>query len=182
MNEKINQLDERILDIFAEDESGLTKAHYDELSAYIENTEALAEILPVLKKRYNEYKEKTEQCDKTAKDYAESKNMWKSRSEQIAAFLGHVLERFRLKSYSANDTKVSITTREILETDTDALIAPQAARPEYMALEAALPPYIKITLSVDKTALKSYIKTNSKLLTDHPEWVHTKESKSVSVK
>lgn len=182
MKEKISALNERIADIFAGEDTGLTQAYYDELSSYIEDTDALTELLPVLKKTYDEFKDKTEQCDKTAKDYADSKNMWKTRSEQIAAFLGHVLERFKLKSYSANGTKVTITTREILETDNDALLSLSTCLPEYKALLAALPPYVKLSLAVDKTALKTYIKVNTDILLQHPEWVHTKENKSVSLK
>ncbi len=182
MTEKINQLVERINNIFADEEQGLTKAYYDELAAYVEDKEALAELLPIFKKSYAEYEKKTEQCDKTCKDYTESKKMWKSRGEQLVDFLGHILEQFRLKSYTANDTKVTITTREILETDNEALLAEHMTTPEFKALESALPPYVKISLGIDKTALKSFVKTDSTLLTNHPEWVHTKESRSVNLK
>lgn len=82
----------------------------------------------------------------------------------------------------ANGTKVTITTREILETDNDALLSLSTCLPEYKALLAALPPYVKLSLAVDKTALKTYIKVNTDILLQHPEWVHTKENKSVSLK
>lgn len=182
MNENIKKLVDRINDIFTENETGLTNSHYDELSSMIESKEDLAELLPLLKKQYGDYENKIEQCDKVSKDYTESKKMWKSRGDQLVLFIGHIMDLFKLKSYAANNTKVTVSVREILETDNDALLAQFNGLPEYKALELALPVYAKINLSIDKTALKMFIKNDSKLMIDHPEWVHTKESKSVSLK
>ena len=181
-NNKIQQLVERIKEIFATDKNGLNNAYYAELAAYINEKDDLAALLPELKASYEDYEKKTEQSDKNSTEYTESKKMWKLRSDQLVSFVGHLMEIFSLKSYAANNTKVTVSVREILETDNDALVATQMALPEYKALERALPSYIKLSLSVDKTALKSYVKNDSTLMINHPDWVHTKESKSVTLK
>ncbi len=182
MEEKTTKILGIIDDILAENENGITEEHRSRLAGLVTDQNELADLLPELKKKYNEYLRMTERCEKAAKDYTDSKKMWKSRGDQIIALLGAILKGLKLKSYATSDTKVTLSTREVLEADSDALMSPYVGSFEYQALQQALPSYIKISLAVDKTALKSHIKADSSLLTNHPEWVHTRENESVTLK
>lgn len=182
MNTKQEELFTHIDEIFANENDGFTKERYPELSQLINSNDELAEILPEFRDRCKAYDEKTAQCDRLVKEYTESKQMWKGRRDQLMGFLAHMLNRLKFKSISANGVKATLSTREILETDNDALLEKHIACQEYQALANVLPPYVKISLSIDKTALKGFIKVDDTLLIEHPEWVHTKESQSVSLK
>lgn len=52
---------------------------------------------------------------------------------------------------------------------------------QQMTLRTMLPGWVKMTLTIDKAALKSYIKMDSSLLCSHPEWIRTKENVTVNL-
>jgi len=173
-----------IEDIFSEGNSeGLTEDKFEMLSNYIPDDTTLAQTLPLLRDLVAIYKTNTGKSDEKVKEYTVSKKMWKTREEQITEFVGFVLQKLGHKSYTAGDTKASIQTREVLEiSDEDAILAQYLNSAEYGILRTLLPGWVKMTLTIDKTALKSYVKTDSSLLCSHPEWVRTKENVTVNLK
>lgn len=184
MEQNTENLIEKIRDIFEEEHSeGLTEEKCNELAAFIPDDTALSNALPALKMMMNEYKGITDKCDGKIKDYTDSKKMWKNRTEQIVEFVGFVLKKLGHKSYSAGDAKASFSTREVLEiSDEDALLDQYLKSTEFAVLRGLLPGWVKVSLTIDKTALKSFVKTDSTLLVNHPEWIHTKENITVNLK
>lgn len=171
-------------DIFTEENSaGLTEDKFELLAGYIPDDATLSRTLPLLRDLVAIYKTNTGKSDEKVKEYTVSKKMWKTREDQITEFVGFVLKRLGHKSYATGDAKASMQTREVLEvSDEDALLAQYLNSAEYGVLRTMLPGWVKMTLTIDKAALKSYVKTDSTLLCSHPEWIRTKENVTVNLK
>lgn len=171
-------------DIFTDENSaGLTEDKFELLANYIPDDTTLAKTLPLLRDLVTIYKTNTGRSEEKVKEYTVSKKMWKTREDQITEFVGFVLRRLGHKSYTTGDAKASVQTREVLEiSDEDAILSQYLNSPEYAMFHTLLPGWVKMTLTIDKAALKSHVKTDSSLLCSHPEWIRTKENVSVSLK
>lgn len=182
MEDTDNNIIERIETVLQEPEGGLTPERYSLVEAYISDDDKLAASLPKIKKLLNDYKANIETCDQRAKTYTENKKLWKTRSEQVMGFLGYILKKLGHKKYEAGDAKAKITVTEVLELDEDSIITPYTTTKEYAQLRAVLPDWVKISFNIDKKALTASMKIDPTYMTQHPERVHFRENKSVSLR
>lgn len=148
----------------------------------IGSTDELGPALPAFKNKCLAYKELADNCDRSIKEAQAGKKLFTQRAKQFTAILGKLLTRLKVpnESFKYGGIKIATSTRTCLEVDTDWLLA--QFDNELKAFEATLPEYISVELSIDKNKLLSFLKTNEDLLLNHPDRVHTKESKSTSIK
>ena len=163
-------------------ENGLTTGDYGELSAKLNGKDGFMQVLPQIKESYLECKKNIEDCDRKIKLYTEAKKGWKQQMEQIAGFIIHLLHSYRINKAKCDDAECSISSRTVLDVNDEALLEKFYQGDEYDALRNALPSWVKITLSVDKTALKQFLKADNTLLLESPELVHSTVSESLTIK
>ena len=80
----------------------------------------------------------------------------------------------------ADGVKLATTTRTVIDIDEDWLIGLHQALAD--TLQQQLPDFIKVTLSIDKNKLSTYLKTDNTLLVNNPEHIHTRDSVSTTIK
>lgn len=159
------------------------KKYIEDLAKNVRDDGDLRAVLPCIKKLLAENDEDLKLCDARAKQFADEKKNYEAQASNIKRFTIKLLANLRHKSFSAGDTKVSVSVREALDvTDKDALLARYVNSLQYAELAATLPAWVKVDLSIDKNALKNHVKEDSSLLVDHPEWLSTKESTSITIK
>lgn len=179
--EKENPIIVEIDKAIKENPKGMPEELISALAQYIPDDETLAAILPQIKELYGSYKQQMEDCDSKARTFSEGKKICKMYCEQVAAIIGKALDNLGHSSYSSGDAKATIRNTEVLECDDEKLLQQYIESDEYELLTAKLPGWIKITLTIDKTTLKRHIKVDNTLLKTHPEWIHTKQNKSVTL-
>lgn len=181
--DNINRLSEKIEETFYEKNEGITPDNYDELTQLVPDVETLTAALPSLKETLNKYKKLEEECDKTAKENSAAKKMWKTRQEQVLSLLGHIMSSFNKKTCINGDIKASVTTRETLAIDEDQFLDMYRNLPEVeVFVKTMLPNFIKVTLSIDKTALKAHLKNDDSLVRTYPEILHPEQKSSTTLK
>lgn len=165
------------IDLCFEEQDGLTDEKYSTLDSEIKTSEDLEECLPEIKQRTDNYKKQADACDEKIKDWTDSKKMWQMREKQLKSFLEHTLSRLKITSIAKNNIKVKITSRTVTKVDETAII--NAYKPLVDQVQAQLPEYLKLSLTVDKTALTNYLKKDDTLMKEHPEIVHSETSTSL---
>ncbi len=175
---------ERFVDQFETtiEEGALTDEQKQSLSCAFPSAEDLGKGLPLLKQKAEDYKNQIGTCDRYIKMYQDSKKMWKARSEAFLGILQQVLVRLNIpgKSIKAEGVKLSTRTTSVIEVDEDWLISMHQALAD--TLQQQLPDFIKVSLSIDKTKLNNYLKTDNTLLVQNPDRIHTKDSASTTIK
>lgn len=157
---------------------------FEELASKFHTKEELLaclnEHLSIIKQEVDNSKEKATECDQRISLFTNSKQYWKAKAETIVNCIGYLIEKFNLKSYNVNGVKLSSSTRAVLEAD------PNVVMKDFeLVIENCrqmLPPYIKLTASLDKTALKECLKTDNTLLCQYPESIHWTSKTSFSLK
>lgn len=177
---------QEFLDLFddkIEENPELTAEDRKEIGAVFTTQENLEESLQALRERARAYKKNVDDSDARQKQWAETKKMWDGRLKQMVSILGEVMDRLHIPGKSlkgAGGTKLSSSTRSSLEVDDDGLI--QQFQQLADALQQQLPAFVKVKLTIDKTALGAHLKQDNSLLINHPELVHTKTTTSVTLK
>ena len=149
------------------------------LNAVITTAEELEQCLPAIKEENDAINKGITDCDHRIKTWQESKKAWKERQAVLLEIVENALTRLNLKNASNGKVKASITSRRSLEVVGDDLLKPY--QDVVNAIAANLPPYVKITLDIDKTALAAHLKTDDTLLLTMPKSLHYKDSKSVKI-
>lgn len=150
-----------------------------DLSAVIPSSEELQKCLPVVKEENEAIKKGIADCDLRIKSWQESKKMWKQRQNALLELLEKALEQHGIKSSTNGDVKVSVSTRRTLEVVAEDILEPYLSVVDNIA--SSLPPFVKVSLDIDKTALAAYLKTDDTLLVTKPESIHYKDSTSVRI-
>ena len=128
----------------------------------------------------NENNLRIDNCDSNIKAWQESKKMWKERNEKLLMILMKAMTKLNLKKFDRNGIKLGVRSTDKFVTDDQAIITLYESQAD--ALRSVLPSYIKVTLSVDKTELKNFLKTDNSMMKKHPELVHTEESVTVNLR
>ena len=160
----------------------LTEEEKQAITASVKDEAALADGLAAIKQASEDYKKSIDSCDEKIKMWQESKKVWKNRSDQFNDVLGFILSKLNVSGLSIKSGGVKLATskRTSLDVDEEWLIGLYQLQAN--ALQASLPPYIKVTLSLDKTALNNYLKTDNTMLTDNPDKIHFKTKTSTTIK
>lgn len=147
----------------------------------IPSSKELADSLPTLLQKNNDFKANIENCDRNIKNWQESKKMWTSRSKGFLEVLQQALDSLGIpKGVQANGVKLSTSSRTSYEIDEQWMLDQYQAMAD--ALQSQLPDYIKVSISIDKIKLAAFLKSDSTLLINYPEKVHTKISTSTTIK
>ena len=176
---------ENLIDSFddrAEESAELTEETINNVAGLIVTAKELSDGLPLLLEKAAQMKENIAGCDKNIKTWQESKKMWSARTSSFLRVLEKAMERLNVPGATLKNGKIKLATssRTSLEVDEDWLIG--LYQPVMDSLTAGLPDFIKAELKVDKNKLSAYLKTDGTLLVDHPEHIHTKVTKSTSIK
>lgn len=166
-----------------EDNLELSEQEKEQIASTISSEEEFRSILVPLKNRVADMNEKVSTADANIKQWQESKKMWKGRLELLLSILGKRVESLRIpgKSLNANGVKLSMRSNSVLEVDKEWLL--QQFQPFVDAVKTQLPPFIKLTLDVDKRELSSYLNNVSNdLRINNPERIHTKPTSSLTIK
>lgn len=140
----------------------------------------LEECLSVIKSEQVRNQIGIEECDSRIKTWQQSKKAWKSRQESLLSSLQETLTSLGVKSVTDGSVKVKLSTTKGLEViNADEILKPYEKA--FETFKSSLPPFIKISMDIDKTLLSAYLKTDNSLLLTMPENVHYKESKSVRI-
>lgn len=185
METKTSSVAQAFLDLFEdhiENTPELSKEDQEKIGSTLKTQPELEESLPTIKEKLDTYAEKISLSDKNIKQWQESKKLWTQRQNQLLSVLGLLMEKLHIpgKSLKAGGVKLSTSTKTSLEVDEDWIINQYQALAD--ALQSKLPTYVTVKLSVDKTKLNTHLKTDNSILINNPERVHTKESRSISVK
>lgn len=177
---------EQLIDLFEEKiENGtenFTDEDRDNVASVISNKEELKEGLKLFKSKADTYKANTENCDIKIKEWQKNKKTWKERHEKFMTVLGKIMTNLNVPgSAIANaGVKLSVSSRTALEVDDEWLIG------QYQAIidscKASLPEYLTVDVKVDKNKLAAFLKKDASLQTNNPEKVHTKISRSITIK
>lgn len=148
------------------------------LKGVIKTSDELQTCLSDIKKEQEYINKNIENCDQKVKIWQQSKKEWKARMESLNEMLMETLSRLNVKTASDGTVKVTMTTKRGIEVvDPAILLKPYEA--EIKALQAVLPPYVKVSVDIDKTKLASHLKNDESLLLTQPENIHYKDSRSI---
>lgn len=174
----LNNFDERM-----EDNNNLIDEEtVSSLAAGITSPQSLQDGLGEIKKRVFDYNEAIDNCKKNIDMWRASKDIWTNKKAGFQAVLTAVMNNLlpNTGKIAGAGAKLSVTRRSSLEVDEEWLI--NTYRPLADELQEHLPSYVKVKLDIDKTKLMAHVKTDSELLVNFPERIHTKESTSITVK
>ena len=160
----------------------MTQQESEDLASLVDSDEKLYALLPVLRDLATQYKETADRAKARAKDFGDNRKLNESYLDTLSDILCKILVNLGHSKYTAGNAKVSLTTREVLECDDDSLINAFFTPALRLQLMTSLPAWIKVSVTVDKTALKNSLKSDNTLMVEHPEWLHTKENRSVTLK
>lgn len=149
-------------------------------SAIVKDEDTFRSCLAPLKERSTLYKSNVKSCDEKIKSWQEAKKHWQECEAKLNDLLATLLTDLNLPSLKEGNAKATLKTSKTLVVDEELMISQFTQK--INELQAALPPYIKLKMTVDKTMLGSHVKTDPTLLIDHPEMAHWSESKSASIK
>lgn len=158
-----------------------TDESIDQLAQGIADEKTLREGLPAIKEKLDDFNACADRCSDSIKELQDTKRFWETRCGLLTKTLGLALDKLCVKSItSTNGVKLGSSVRTVLEVDTDWLTSQYGNLAA--VLQNQLPEYIRVSLSVDKNKLSAYLKGDSTLLTNNPEKIHTKTSKSVTLR
>lgn len=180
---EINERTQKFLDAFEdaiEDNKPYDDNERKAVAAEIQSREELRASLPALLEKAQDYNTRTQDCDKNIKMWQESKKLWQSRAKAFLETLGTILENLKIDSFKPDDIKLATSSRTSLEVDEEWLISQYAAA--IQALQDQLPGYVKVSVSIDKNKLFAHVKGDSTMLISNPDKIHTKTSKSTTIK
>lgn len=184
MNEKNTRLEEFLekFDDTMEKSNVITDAERDDLASIIPDRVTLEDGLPELLHKSDDMKSSIDDCDKKIKIWQESKKLWSARQKNLMDILELTMKKLGIpnQSIKANGIKLATNTRTTLEVDEEWLI--NLYESLSLTLQAKLPDYIKVSLSLDKTKLNAHLKTDQSMLVQFPEKIHTKSSTSTTIK
>ena len=165
-----------------EENNILTPEERSSLEAKITTQEELAGGLVKLKDKADAYKKRTEECAAKIKEWQASKKTWENRQKSLMDTLEGIINKlgFRNNTVKADGVKLAISSRTVLEVDEQWLLSQYDKFLDVM--QAQLPGYIKVSLSVDKTELNAHIKKDNSLLINYPLQIHTKVATSTTIK
>jgi predicted nucleic acid-binding Zn-ribbon protein len=150
------------------------------ISQVIQTQDELRECLPLIKEEQTKITQGISDCDHRIKSWQETKKAWKSRQENLSDALQDTMTNLGIKTITDGSAKVTMTTKTNLN-----LVSPDEILKQYEAavetLRQTLPPYIKLSIDIDKTQLNSYLKQDNTLLLTMPESINYKESKSIKI-
>jgi len=182
MDDNVTQLIDSLRALSVDQDTQRPDNTLDAMAAAIVDDMALQTALPQIKKILEENSADIKQCDSRIKQFTELKRSYQKYEDSIKRFVIIVLQRLKHKSFSTPDAKAMLMSREVLDVNEEGLLSQYINSQEYQTLQNCLPSWVTLKLSVDKTALKSFVKIDNSILCDHPEWVCTKDSVSVSVR
>lgn len=176
-------LTKSLLEIFddkiASGEAG--EAAAEEIAAPIRSGESLRASIPEIVGRNREFTEKVNHCDKMIKMWQKEKKTYEGRSKLLMKAVEAIVRRLNLSgTIKTEGGQLSVRTTSTLEVDEDWILDMYAA--QAATLQVQLPPYVKVKLSLDKTALNAFIKKDNTLLLTNPDRIHAKENRSVTLK
>lgn len=180
---KNSQLSESILDSIEtcyEKESKMSEEKANDLSEMVQNPEEFTDCVRAFKDQDNTYKEAINKCDENIKAWQESKKMWQERQNDLKGIITKIMKRFQLKNSSKDGASISMRSTKVLEVDAEKLLI--MYQPLAETLKTQLPSYIKVTLSIDKTALSNLVKDDPSMLIDSPELLHWVERESITLR
>lgn len=171
-----------LFDDMVEENPELTEEQKQKLTGTFPTQESLENALPTLLEKVKAFDGSTTLSDTQIKDWQKTKKMWAARKATLLDILGRVLKELHIpgQSLKADGIKLSTSTRAALVVDEDWLVQQYQLFADQ--LQANLPPYVKVSLSVDKTRLNAYLKTDNSLLLQNPDKVYTKTSTSTTIK
>lgn len=150
------------------------------IAEVIRTPDELQECLALIKSEQERIQNGIADCDSKIKVWQQSKKAWKARQESLLAALKQTLADLNLKTATDGTVKVTMSSKTGLTVvSPDELLKPYQANLD--ALRASLPPYIKVSMDLDKTLLASYLKTDDTLLLTQPENLHYEVSSSVRI-
>lgn len=179
VNAKVEKFIERFEDSF-ENNPVISDEDLKAISAEIPDRETLNEGMPLLKETSDNIKSMIDDCSKKVKMWQESKSAWENRDKQFNRLLGVLLGNLSMTAIKAGKIKISTSNRTSIEVDEEWLLGQYQAYG--VALQAQLPPYIKVKLSIDKNALNAFLKQDNTMLIDNPDKIHSKTSSSTTIK
>ena len=165
-----------------EEKNVLSPEDRSSLQSQINTQEELTGGLVLLKDKAEAYKKRAEECAVKIKEWQTSKKTWETRSKSLMETLEGLIDKlgFKNKSIKADGVKLAVSTRTVLEVDEEWLLSLYDQFTQ--AVQAQLPAYIKVSLSVDKTELNAHIKKDNSLLINYPLQIHTKVCTSTTIK
>lgn len=150
------------------------------ISQVINTQEELRECLSLIKEEQDKITQGITDCDLRIKSWQETKKAWKSRQENLSSALMDTMSNLGIKSITDGSAKVTMTTKtNINVADPGEILKQYEAAVE--ALRKTLPPYIKLSIDIDKIQLNSYLKQDNTLLLTMPESIKYKESRSLRI-
>ena len=179
MTENTQSLMDYIDDLYSTSTS-ITEEKAKQLSQMLDDTDKLADALPEVKKVFDENNDKVETCDRNIKTWQESKKLWKGRNDAILLILEKTMGSLNIKKFEANGAKLALRKSEKYCVDEAALLA--SYEQIVQVFRARLPSFVKLSLSIDKTELKNFLKVDNSLLVNQPNLVHSEENFSVNLK
>lgn len=177
---------EKIQDAFTTPE-GLNEQMQDNIAAEINSQEEFKETLVDLREIHVSIQNAISQCGDKISMYNDSKKTWKMRDEQLMSLLQKIAVKNKMKSCAVGECKMSSSTRSVLDIDDESqLIDLIENLPEMQALTAVLPPWAKVSASIDKTAMKNWLKASSndavQFMNDNMSNVHFSDKTSFTLK
>lgn len=169
-----------LFDDSVEQDNSLTDESRKKIIAAISTKEELENGLGELLEKAEDMKTSIDECDKNIKSWQDSKKKWATRSKSFMEVLGGLLDTFGVSAVRAGGIKLAVSKRTALEVDEDWLINKYQMMAD--ALQSQLPDYVKVSLAIDKTRLSAFLKTDNSMLVSDPEKIHTKETRSITIK
>lgn len=157
-----------------------TSADVRLISQVIKSQDELRECLPIIKEEQDKITQGITDCDHRIKSWQDTKKAWKSRQENLSSALMDTMSNLGIKSISDGSAKVTMTTKTNINVADPAEILKQYEA-TVEALRQTLPPYIKLSIDIDKVQLNSYLKQDDTLLLTMPESINYKESRSLKI-
>ena len=176
---------QNLIDLFddkIENNPECTQEDCQPIIGQVNSPDELKEGMKLLKERAQVYSEKITNCDANIKQWQDSKKMWVARNKAFIDTLEKLMLKLNVPKnvIKADGIKLAISTRTSLEVDENWLLAQYEKLAE--ALQLQLPDYVKVSLSIDKNKLFAHVKQDGTMLVNNPDKIHTKESRSTTIK
>lgn len=185
-NTNATSIAERVIERFEEatsnDSCTIDETTAAELIAMIGDKETFRSCLGAFRDKADAYKETVDLREALTKESQSEKKLWKARLDSfLNGFLGSALTHFGEKSIKDSaGVRVSSQTRTSLVVDDERLI--DMWRPMITSLEQMLPPFLKISVSVDKKALTDYCATQEDLMAKRSDIITSVAKTSTTIK
>ena len=180
---KTNQISESILDSLErcyQKEEKISEEKAASISDMVIDQEEFCSCVRDFKDKDDSYKSAIAKCDDNIKGWQESKKMWQERQNDLKDIIIRIMKRLNMKNTSKDGTSVTMRSTKVLEIDAEKILI--MYKPFAKELRSQLPPYIKVTLSIDKIALSNHVKDDPTILVESPEIAHWKENDSVTLR